>query len=196
MQEKKCTTVSVEVNKSQHKYVIGPRGSTIAEILQKTGVSVEMPPPESSTGTITLRGPHDKLGIALGIVYDKANSVSATDVDAPAWIHKYIIGRKGANIKEITKDSPKVHVEFTDKENKIKIEGPPEEVEKTKEKIDAIVKDYVGKLIFMEVNVDPKFYKHIIGKNGANGNIFHHFSINTFNFFFYNFCSKSFEGRN
>ncbi|GJQ75567.1 hypothetical protein Trydic_g17648 [Trypoxylus dichotomus] len=168
--EKKCTTVSVEVNKSQHKYVIGPRGSTIAEILQKTGVSVEMPPPESSTGTITLRGPHDKLGIALGIVYSKANSVSATDVDAPAWIHKYIIGRKGANIKEITKDSPKVHVEFTDKENKIKIEGPPEEVEKTKEKIDSIVKDYVSKLIFMEINVDPKFYKHIIGKNGANVN--------------------------
>ncbi|KRT83784.1 K Homology domain containing protein, partial [Oryctes borbonicus] len=168
--EKKCTTVSVEVNKSQHKYVIGPRGSTIAEILQKTGVSVEMPPSESSTGTITLRGPHDKLGIALGIVYSKANSVSATDVDAPAWIHKYIIGRKGANIKEITKDSPKVHVEFTDKENKIKIEGPPEEVEKTKEKIDSIVKDYVSKLIFMEINVDPKFYKHIIGKNGANVN--------------------------
>jgi len=55
--------VSVEVPKSQHKYVIGPRGSTIAEILQTTGVSVEMPPNDSTTGTITLRGPHDKLGL-------------------------------------------------------------------------------------------------------------------------------------
>lgn len=50
MMEKKTTTVSVEVPKSQHKYVIGPKGSTIAEILQTTGVSVEMPQSDSSTG--------------------------------------------------------------------------------------------------------------------------------------------------
>lgn len=55
--------MSVEVPKSQHKYVIGHRGSTIAEILQTTGVSVEMPPNDSTTGTITLRGPHEKLGL-------------------------------------------------------------------------------------------------------------------------------------
>lgn len=48
--EKKTTTVSVEVPKSQHKYVIGPKGSTIAEILQTTGVSVEMPQSDSATG--------------------------------------------------------------------------------------------------------------------------------------------------
>lgn len=64
-QEKKCTTVSVEVAKTQHKYVIGQRGSGIAEILQKTGVSVEMPPTDSNTGTITLRGPQDKLGLGM-----------------------------------------------------------------------------------------------------------------------------------
>lgn len=48
--EKKTTTVSVEVPKSQHKYIIGPKGSTIAEILQNTGVSVEMPHSDSATG--------------------------------------------------------------------------------------------------------------------------------------------------
>ncbi|KAF2884527.1 hypothetical protein ILUMI_21643 [Ignelater luminosus] len=168
--EKRCTTVSVEVPKSQHKYVIGPRGGTIAEILQLTGVSVEMPPGDSATGTITLRGPHDKLGIALSKVYEKANSVCATDVEAPSWIHKYIIGRKGANIKEITQHLPKVHIEFTDKEDRIKIEGPPEEVEKAKEQIEAKARELVSKLVFVEINVDPRFYKHIIGKNGANVN--------------------------
>jgi len=30
--------------------------------LQTTGVSVEMPVPDSATGTITLRGPQEKLG--------------------------------------------------------------------------------------------------------------------------------------
>ena len=52
----------MEVRKSQHKYVIGPRRSNIAEILHDTGVSVEMPPSETTTETITLRGPQDKLG--------------------------------------------------------------------------------------------------------------------------------------
>nr|CAD7196081.1 unnamed protein product [Timema douglasi] len=199
--EKKCTTVSVEVPKSQHKYVIGPRGNTIAEILQSTGVSVEMPSNDNSTGTITLRGPHDKLGLAvelnttstlgnyateagcneldwielyldfaLNMVYEKANSVRTAVVNAPNWIHKYIIGRKGANIRVITQDLAKVHVEFTEKEDHIKIEGPPEEVEKAQQALETMASDLINKLIFIELTVDPKFYKHIIGKNGANVN--------------------------
>ena len=55
--------------------MIGHRGNTIAEILQTTGVSVEMPPNDSTTGTITLRGPHDKLGLGgyLCILRNKVN---------------------------------------------------------------------------------------------------------------------------
>ncbi|XP_029673795.1 vigilin isoform X2 [Formica exsecta] len=168
--EKRCTTVSVEVPKSQHKYVIGPRGSTIAEILQTTGVSVEMPAPDSATGTITLRGPQEKLGQALNKVYEKANSVRTAVVEAPVWIHKYIIGRKGVNIKKITQEMPKVNVEFTGKEDKIKIEGPPEEVEKAQNELQLMANDLISKLTFTELNVDPRFYKHIIGKNGCNVN--------------------------
>ncbi|CAK9823134.1 Hdlbp [Anthophora retusa] len=168
--EKRCTTVSVEVPKSQHKYVIGPRGSTIAEILQVTGVSVEMPASDSPTGTITLRGPQEKLGQALNKVYEKANSVRTAVVKAPVWIHKYIIGRKGVNIKRITQEMPKVNVEFTGKEDKIKIEGPPEEVEKAQNELQLMATDLISKLTFAELNVDPRFYKHIIGKNGCNVN--------------------------
>ncbi|PNF18399.1 Vigilin [Cryptotermes secundus] len=168
--EKKCTIVSVEVPKSQHKHVIGHRGNTIAEILQTTGVSVEMPPNDSSKGTITLRGPHDKLGLALNMVYEKAHSVITATVDAPNWIHKYIIGRKGANIRRFTQDLTKVHVEFTDKEDRIKIEGPPEEVERAQASLEDMARDLISKLTFVEMTVDPKYYKHIIGKNGANVN--------------------------
>ena len=35
--KRKTTTVSIEVKKSQHKYVIGPRGGTLQEILLLTG---------------------------------------------------------------------------------------------------------------------------------------------------------------
>ena len=63
-----------------------------------------------------------------------------------------------------------VHVEFTDKEDRIKIEGPPEEVEKAQAALENMAGDLISKLTFVEMTVDPKFYKHIIGKNGANVN--------------------------
>ena len=63
--------MSVEVKKSQHRYVIGPKGSGLTEILAATGVSVEIPPLDNVSETITLRGDPDKLGPALTMVYAK-----------------------------------------------------------------------------------------------------------------------------
>lgn len=70
-QKRKTTTISVEVKKSQHKYIIGPKGNTLQEILETTGVSVEMPQLDSGSETIILRGEPDKLGPALTQVYAK-----------------------------------------------------------------------------------------------------------------------------
>ncbi|KAI8434971.1 hypothetical protein MSG28_003426, partial [Choristoneura fumiferana] len=167
---KKCSTVRVEVPKSQHKYVIGSRGSTIHEILKETGVSVEMPPPDSPTGTITLHGPHNKIGLALSKVCEKANSVKTATVDAPTWIHKYIIGKNGSNIKKITQDFSKVHVDMSHSEDKLKIDGPPEEVERAQLELNDFVQNLIATLTYVELTVDPKFFKHIIGKSGANIN--------------------------
>lgn len=167
--EKKCTSVGVEVPRAQHKYVIGPRGTTIQEILKITGVSVEMPSTDSATDTIILRGPHDKLGNALATVYEKANSIQSRILEAPAWIHKYIIGKKGANIKELTTTFSNVHVEFTD--DKIKIEGPPDQVGDAVEQLTNTIKSCTQRLTFVEMEVNnPNHYKHIIGKSGSNIN--------------------------
>lgn len=168
--KRKCATVSVEVKKSQHKYVIGARGSGIAEILQETGVSIEMPPSDTVTETITLRGPHDKLPIALSKVYEKANSVTSVDVDAPSWIHRHIIGKKGAGIRAITQDFPKVHVELTDKTDKIQIEGPTEDVEKVADALHEEVNRLLSSMTYSDVPIDGKYHKHIIGKGGVNIN--------------------------
>ena len=133
--EKKCSSISVEVKKSQHRYVIGPKGNAINEILAETGVFVEMPPNDSTSETITLRGPQAKLGMALNKVYEKANSVVNESVHCPTWLHKYIIGRKGAGIQKISQDLQKVHIGFNDDDN-IKIDGPPDEVEKAKTELE------------------------------------------------------------
>ncbi|XP_055915832.1 vigilin isoform X1 [Eupeodes corollae] len=166
--EKKCSTVSVEVAKAQHRYVIGPKGSTIQEIFLLTGVSVEMPPSDSPVETITLRGPQNALGNALTVVYEKANSVKSFEMDAPNWIHRYVIGKKGANMKELEIDCPNVNVNYLD--NKIKLEGDPERVERAVAYLDNIIKNYLENYTYVVMTVNPSYYKHIIGKAGANVN--------------------------
>lgn len=63
-----------------------------------------MPPSTENNETITLRGESEKLGNALTLVYEKANSVISTEINAPTWLHRFIIGRQGQNIKKIIKD--------------------------------------------------------------------------------------------
>ncbi|KAL6108461.1 hdlbp [Pungitius sinensis] len=168
--KKNATTIAVEVKKSQHKYVIGPKGNTLHEILEKTGVSVEIPPSDSSSETVILRGEPDRLGQALTEVYAKANSYTVSSVSAPSWLHRFIIGKKGQNLAKITQQMPKVHIEFTEGEDKITLEGPTKDVQMVQGQIEIIVTDLVNRMDFTEISVDPKFHRHLIGKGGVNIN--------------------------
>uniref|UniRef100_A0A8D0D7N8 Vigilin n=1 Tax=Sander lucioperca TaxID=283035 RepID=A0A8D0D7N8_SANLU len=168
--KKNATTIAVEVKKSQHKYVIGPKGNTLQEILEKTGVSVEIPPSDSSSETVILRGEPDRLGQALTEVYAKANSYTVSSVTAPSWLHRFIIGKKGQNLAKITQQMPKVHIEFTEGEDKITLEGPTKDVQMVQGQIEVIVTDLISRMDYTEISVDPKFHRHLIGKGGVNIN--------------------------
>uniref|UniRef100_A0A673YYI7 Vigilin n=1 Tax=Salmo trutta TaxID=8032 RepID=A0A673YYI7_SALTR len=168
--QKNATTIAVEVKKSQHKYVIGPKGNTLQEILEKTGVSVEIPPPDSNSETVILRGEPDRLGQALTEVYAKANSYTVSSVVAPSWLHRFIIGKKGQNLAKITQQMPKVHIEFTEGEDKITLEGPTKDMQMVQSQMEAIVTDLVSRMDYREISVDPRFHRHLIGKGGANIN--------------------------
>ena len=52
----------------------------------------------------------------------------------------------------------------------IKIEGPPDEVDKAKDALETQVKDLKSKMSFAEISVDAKYHKHIIGKGGSTVN--------------------------
>jgi len=168
--EKVCTTISVEVGKTQHKYVVGAKGSGVAEILNLHGVSVEVPPPDAPTGTITLRGPAEKLGMALTMVYERANSQVTDEVKAPMWLHRYIIGKKGANINKITEEYPSVHIEMEDAADSIKLDGPKAEVQKVHANLTTMIEEMLSRITRETLTVDPKYHRFIIGKSGANVN--------------------------
>jgi transcription antitermination factor NusA-like protein len=166
--EKKCQTVSMEVRKSQHKYIVGPKGSTLNDIFLKTGVSVEMPSPDSNSETITLRGEQEKLGPALTVLYEKAHSEVDAEISVPSWYHKYILGPKGQKFQEISQDFQKVNVSFVTNEDKIKMHGPVAEVDKAKEVIGEVIREIKSKIVVEEIKVDSKYHRFIIGKNGVN----------------------------
>lgn len=56
-----------------------------------------------------------------------------------------------------------------DSGDKIKVEGPPEEVEKAREQLEQQAQELIKKTSFAEIQVDAKYHKHIIGKGGSTG---------------------------
>lgn len=168
--EKNCKNISVEVPKWQHKYVIGHKGSTMAEILQETGVSVEVPPADVAGDTITLRGPYKVLGDALEYLFAKATSMQCVEIDAPSHIHKLIIGKKAAFIKELQETYKQCHVEFMNSSDKIRVECLPDVINEVKQKLEERVHYYLHEYDIVEIEVNPKHFKHIIGKSGGNVN--------------------------
>lgn len=163
----KITKLSIQITKSQHKLVIGQKGATVQETFRDFDVYVQVPKLESPSETIFLYGEDSKLGAALTHVCQKANSIVNIALEAPSWLHRYLIGEKGTNISKITADFPNTHVEF-EQDNKITLEGPPEEVEKVRERLENIIVHFKSSLACEEITVNPKYYPQLVGKKYEN----------------------------
>lgn len=169
--KERCQTVNIEVSKSLHKFVIGPRGAGLQEILEATGVSVEVPPAEDASETIVLRGEGTKLGVALTKVYEKADSYATCTVLAPTWMHRHLIGPGGENLQKVVGlPTHKAQINFLRGEDKIEIDGPKEQVEVIHKNIKAWVDNYLKQNTMVEVAVPREFHRHIIGKSGGTVN--------------------------
>lgn len=64
-----------------------------------------------------------------------------------------------------------MHIEFLDAGDVIKIEGPPKDAEEVREILETQSKDLMSKMDFVDIIVDAKYHKHIIGKGGSTGTI-------------------------
>ncbi|XP_044769716.1 vigilin isoform X2 [Neomonachus schauinslandi] len=164
----------LEVEKAFHPFIAGPYNRLVGEIMQETGTRINIPPPSVNRTEIVFTGEKEQLAQAVArikkIYEEKANSFTVSSVSAPSWLHRFIIGKKGQNLAKITQQMPKVHIEFTEGEDKITLEGPTEDVNVAQEQIEAMVKDLINRMDYVEINVDHKFHRHLIGKSGANIN--------------------------
>lgn len=87
------------VPKAQHRFIIGSKRSGIDEILRETDVSVEVPQEDEKSDSITLRGPPERLGDALALIYSKASSIISQEIRYPEWMRRFLIGPKGATLR-------------------------------------------------------------------------------------------------
>ncbi|XP_065736334.1 vigilin isoform X2 [Phocoena phocoena] len=164
----------LEVEKAFHPFIAGPYNRLVSEIMQETGTRINIPPPSVNRTEIVFTGEKEQLAQAVArvrkVYEEKANSFTVSSVSAPSWLHRFIIGKKGQNLAKITQQMPKVHIEFTEGEDRITLEGPTEDVNVAQEQIEAMVKDLINRMDYVEINIDHKFHRHLIGKSGANIN--------------------------
>ncbi|KAL7977697.1 hypothetical protein Chor_009646 [Crotalus horridus] len=136
----------LNLEKVFHPFIAGAFNKTVQEIMQETGARINIPPPSVSKDEIIITGEKEPVSQALlrirKIYEDKAKSVMVAEV----------------------------HIEFTDGDEKIALEGPTEEVELAQSQIQEIIRDLLRRMDYTEVLIDQRFHRHLIGKNGANIN--------------------------
>ncbi|KAL6041523.1 hypothetical protein STEG23_029411 [Scotinomys teguina] len=152
-------TEDVMVN-FQDNCTIRLKRSFLEEISEKSGDITEHSPSESMFDSITH---YSEPGSSGSLCNDDDHVVFS--ISAPSWLHRFIIGKKGDNIAEITKSVPNVHIHFT-AEGKIVLKGPIDDVNYAQEKFDIIVRDLINRLECTEISTDSKLYKYLMGNNG------------------------------
>lgn len=158
--------VTCQVARAQHRYIVGPLRRGLAEILKETGVSVEVPPEEEESDTITLRGDPAKLGAALALVYAKASSVITAEITCEPWMHKFLIGPKGSTLQALVPNKEKVQIDFYDG-GVIFLEGAPEDVKAAQNALSNEIKRLSEEMSSETIRVHPSLHRHVIGRGGA-----------------------------
>ncbi|XP_055475155.1 vigilin-like [Psammomys obesus] len=149
----------------QKKCTIGLKRNFLKEILATTGDSTEQSPSESISDSMTQHSEPDNSVEVLNKADSICEDYIVSSISAPSWLHKFIIGKKGENVDEISNTVPKVQIYFTT-EDKIILKGPTDDVNYAQEKFDNIVQDLISRMECTEINGDSKFQKYLTRNNG------------------------------
>jgi len=166
LKKQTCGELPVPIEKAKHKYIRGPRGAHLEHVFKTTGVHVELPKEDSTDTTVLLRGDTRNLATALALVYEKANSMTTVSIKAPNWLHRHLLGPKGANIKPIHDAHPNVYVKFLENDL-IDVEGPTAEAPVVAQQLQKSVADLLARLTFVDVKGNPQYFRHLIGRDGS-----------------------------
>ncbi|KAI9841416.1 MAG: hypothetical protein M1838_003588 [Thelocarpon superellum] len=75
------TLSQLDINRGQHQFVIGEKGTSLHDFLAQTGCTVLLPPDAHDTETLTILGPREQIDLGLNKVMDLATSMQMAHVD-------------------------------------------------------------------------------------------------------------------
>uniref|UniRef100_A0A0K0FBP1 Dodeca-satellite-binding protein 1 (inferred by orthology to a D. melanogaster protein) n=1 Tax=Strongyloides venezuelensis TaxID=75913 RepID=A0A0K0FBP1_STRVS len=165
--KEKIKTVTTKIPRSQRRFVLGNKGSGIQDILKNTDCIIEVPAEDDDSENITIHGTEDKIILALSAVYTRATSIISTEIKAPQWLHKYLIGPKGGNLQNLFPTREKLKIEFNDNST-IFLEGPPQEVSNGKQVLSDEIDKLLSAMDSQVVKVPIAYHRHLVGKAGTN----------------------------
>ncbi len=165
----------ITLPKAKHRFLVGPKGAALQEILAQTGCAVEIPPQEADSDQVIVHGPQARLLEGLTAVLDRANSQHIASFDlrslAPPqtnFLHllKYINMKERGNIRALESKLDGVDVK--------NLTQPVWEVTaKSQDALDgaiaalkAVVEPIAKQYRFGALEIPQALHKHIIGKGG------------------------------
>ncbi|KAG9290830.1 hypothetical protein G9A89_010979 [Geosiphon pyriformis] len=175
-------TTTTTVPKRQHKYLIGPKGANLQEILELTQCSLELSPPSDPSEVVTIRGPCRLHGKALQLVLDKANSIHGETLNI-ADLHETefpVVHAKNVlkylwNRSKLRKIEGETGIQImvpkgtaVDKAVILEFVGKViTDVEKARNEVMELVKN-LPPSSFSIASIEPSLHRHIIGRKGQN----------------------------
>ncbi|KAK6346602.1 hypothetical protein TWF696_006723 [Orbilia brochopaga] len=184
-------SISINIPKPQHRFLIGDRGKTIGDILLESGCSVVLPPPHVQTNSVLVIGPRQHIGNGVTSVMNKANSMSLDTIDisrahANAFANEVALQRQHARdlaryfrkIREIQRiesecdvqiSLPKTDVLYDPNTGVVfEIVGKESDnVKKAKMNVINVVNAHPPSRIGY-TDIEPLLHRHIIGAKGRN----------------------------
>ncbi|RKO93442.1 hypothetical protein BDK51DRAFT_32739 [Blyttiomyces helicus] len=173
-------TIQIGVNKRQHRFIIGPKGATLQEILVVTGCFVELPLSSDPSESVTIRGPADQLTQALQLVLEKSSAVHFHEVDIVAIIPRstdpnvfirYVYTKERAALKAIeAAHKVSIHQHSSATQTPIlEIQGSTQaDADAARAKVQAFIKELGATVYFGIVEIPRGLHKFVIGKSGQN----------------------------
>ncbi|KAL8905030.1 MAG: hypothetical protein Q9207_002886 [Kuettlingeria erythrocarpa] len=79
--QRQITLSQLAINRGQHQFIIGDKGTSLDDLLEETGCSIILPPGTDDTEMLTITGPHDKIDSAVDKVMGLATSMHMASID-------------------------------------------------------------------------------------------------------------------
>jgi len=144
-------SLELKIARQKHGTIIGPRGSTLAKIEEKTGAEIDVPKADANSDVVTIVGEGDAVHKAKTAI-EQLVEFGFSDLTHEGWARltigvpfEYlgaIIGPKGKTINQLQKDTKtRINVPSTrDSEDvMVTIIGDADAVENAKEQLNALM---------------------------------------------------------